>query len=543
MLSRHDQACFATTRRLLATIINEGLATARVEMLGPSKQRYIIITNNNDCIDKPESWVRVGLLPDAYVWLKKRDVVSIVRPENLWLPVTTHNTTDRNMLDPEVIFDYMYPWLLGVAEESILMEIKRELKSTSANQVYSANSDPLGQYHKLCCAQSPLDPYDFEGLPDMITPLLAFVSVPRTDMLISGIFEETLESLLTRLDVPATSPDRLIVPCLAKQLPAVRLYFPRAIIIKTVSQCAHAQASMRTLTMRQELGFRYHIKLPLACLITGAIRTIPPWATRVGPAFSAILEKCLPPDLWVFNEVGGVVGSQDNQAEATHLSCVLRDDLETRARSNNETLFLTAALEQHPLGSERSYAQILFNLETRKEILDWIRRYVSCLFRLVLPPLINHGIGLEAHGQNLVARVCRQTRQIKGFAVRDFCGIRFHLPTLQKHGFKSLKSLRKDCTALTNDLHNVCAKWHHTVVQTHVAALLASLGLANEAGWVIVRHELLGALDLCEGVNRLEVGQFLLKDTMAYKCVLKMRIRGEYNKALGSVKGSGAFYI
>ncbi|KAE8333799.1 hypothetical protein BDV39DRAFT_188166 [Aspergillus sergii] len=43
---------------------------------------------------------------------------------------------------------------------------------------------------------------------------------------------------------------------------------------------------MRTITIRPELGFNYHLKLSLACQITSALRTITPWTTCGGPNIS-----------------------------------------------------------------------------------------------------------------------------------------------------------------------------------------------------------------------------------------------------------------
>jgi hypothetical protein len=208
----------------------------------------------------------------------------------------------------------------------------------------------------------------------MLTPSLAFMSVPRSDTLVSGVYEETLEPLLQRLEVPKPSSDRLIVPCLTQQLPAVQLYFPNAVVVKTVSHCADALASIRTLQARPELDFPYHIKLSLACQITSALRTITPWTTVGGPPFSNLLERFLPQNLWVYREVGAVTGGQEDFSKAKHLSCILRDDLEAPAKANNEMLVLAAALA-HPLpGTNRSYAEILFNLKTSQEKRQWLQR-------------------------------------------------------------------------------------------------------------------------------------------------------------------------
>ena len=193
-------------------------------------------------------------------------------------------------------------------------------------------------------------------------------------MRISGLFEERLKPLLTTLNVPGASRERITVPCLLQQLPAIQLYFPNAVILKEVPQCVDAQASIRTLTVRPELQFEYHLKLALACQITSALRTITPWTT-IGSVFvTEVLEKFLPPDMWVFREVGAVTGAQDDFSKAKHFSCILRSDLQQRAQENNETLILAAALTQEPLDTNRSYAEILYNLETPNQKREWFRK-------------------------------------------------------------------------------------------------------------------------------------------------------------------------
>jgi siderophore synthetase component len=376
----------------------------------------------------------------------------------------------------------------------------------------------------------------------MLTPSLAFVSVPRTDMRISGSFEETLAPLLTRLGVPTASEDRIIVPCLANQLPAVQLYFPNAVLVKTVSQCVDAQASMRTLTVRPELDFPYHLKVSLACYITSALRTITPWTTVNGPVFTELLERFLPPDLWVFREVASVTGSQSDFDKAKHLSCILRHDLEARARMNKETLILAAALSHHSPDTCRPYAETLFNLQTSREKECWFRRYIACLFKLALPPLLNHGIGLELHGQNLIARVCLQTGDIKGFAVRDFGGIRLHIPTLQQYGVK-LGSLLLGSATMTDDLHNVWSKVHHSMLQNHVGSLMTALGLESKGGWSVVREELVAILRPDESATGQSLYQFFLGDTMPFKCFLRMRMEGKYRDVSEHFPRPDAYYV
>lgn len=232
------------------------------------------------------------------------------------------------------------------------------------------------QFHRLCYAQPPLAPVQPGDIPEMLTPPLAFLSVPREDMRLTGSFESLIQPLLNTLSIPPTSKDRIIVPCLSRQLPSISKRFPRAIHLKTVTDCADAQASMRTLTLRPGCHFGYHLKLSLACQITSALRTITPWTTCGGPVQTDLLEKFLPEDMWVFREVAAVSGAQDDFGDAKHLSCILRDDLEARAEEKNESLVIAAALAQQPHGSDRTYAEILYGLETEVQKQEWFRGFV-----------------------------------------------------------------------------------------------------------------------------------------------------------------------
>jgi siderophore synthetase component len=132
---------------------------------------------------------------------------------------------------------------------------------------------------------------------------------------------------------------------------------------------------MRTLTLRPELNFRYHLKLSLACQITSALRTITPWTALGGAEVSELLGKLLPPDMWLFEEVAAVTGAQEDFSDAKHFSCILREDLELRANAQGESLIIASAFSQLPVdGFEEgtAHAQALIPLEggERKE---WFR--------------------------------------------------------------------------------------------------------------------------------------------------------------------------
>jgi len=212
-------------------------------------------------------------------------------------------------------------------------------------------------------------------LSEALSPNIIFLSVSRSQIRVSGPFESTLNALLFQLGIPEPASDRITIPTLAQQQPAIVSRFPD--VYSVGSDRGFAQASMRTVSLRPELQFKYHLKLALACQITSALRTITPWTALGAPAVSDLLAELLPADLWVFREVASVTGAQTDFDDAKHLSCILREDLEFRARSQGESLIIASALSQPRVYSNKTHAESIFDLRNREQKIAWFRRYVS----------------------------------------------------------------------------------------------------------------------------------------------------------------------
>jgi hypothetical protein len=134
-----QQGSFETTKRLLTEVVNEGLATATVEALDSSKERFLVLTSNSRDAERPATnKIRVSLQPDTHVCLRDGQVISLVRPDSLRPPVVLSNddgTDIKTALRPEAIFDAMRPWLLDdVAGGPMLEEIGKELANSCNNQ-------------------------------------------------------------------------------------------------------------------------------------------------------------------------------------------------------------------------------------------------------------------------------------------------------------------------------------------------------------------------------------------------------------------------
>ena len=399
--------------------------------------------------------------------------------------------------------------------------------------------------HRTCLAQPPLQPLVPTNLPDLLSPEIIFIAVPRSKVLAIGPFEAILKPLLraTEVDLSKVNNDNQIVTlCLARQLPAIQKYFGAEIVPLSAKQLrGEAQASLRTISLPASSTFPYHLKLALACKINSALRTVSPWTACVGREISTLLEKVLPGDIWVMKETAAVTGSQSDFDEAKHLSVVLRESPEDRAYAEGQALIPLAALSERSVEGTTCHAIRLFGLTDDESKLKWLRRsvnlvplqrsyltfcsYVRLLLSCTLLPLVEYGIGLEAHGQNILARFNLESRSLVGFAVRDFGGLRIHMPTLRQRGF-DITSSPPGNVILVDDINEVYDKARHTIFNSHLNQLVLALGMRNSGGWAVVREELQEVLAHAEQPKAKSLYNSLIRERVSRKCFMRMKLKG-----------------
>lgn len=235
--------------------------------------------------------------------------------------------------------------------------------------------------HRCCKALPPLLPVKPDELSTILTPSIAFISVPRTDMILKGPFESVLKPVLERLQVPSpTEANHIIVPCFARQIPLIMKSFSRAKLLKTVENCADAEASIRSIRLRPHFKSPYLFKMSLSCQITAALRTITPWDVFQTTEATQILDE-INPDFWMYREIAAVCGAQEDHEQASNLACILREDPEPRARQNDESIIIVGSLIERLPGNSKSRLEILFKLETLEQKRMWMREYVAPFMR------------------------------------------------------------------------------------------------------------------------------------------------------------------
>lgn len=133
--SRHDQALFETTKRLLAEIVNEGLVDATT---GGSKNQPVLYLHrrfDSNSTKDDGTWIRVSLKPGMVLETKDDRVVAVVRPDSLQPPVVIcDGEKEEKELDPGMLLRFASPWLLGDVRENVLEAIALELQNSARNQ-------------------------------------------------------------------------------------------------------------------------------------------------------------------------------------------------------------------------------------------------------------------------------------------------------------------------------------------------------------------------------------------------------------------------
>ncbi|BCR87918.1 uncharacterized protein ACHE_40483S [Aspergillus chevalieri] len=132
-ISKHSQALFETTKRLLAEVVNEGLVDATIG--GSKNNPYLYLHRRSPAMENDRKWLKVGLQPGIMLETRDGKVTAVVRPDSLQQPVVISNGSgEEEELDPGILFQFLSPWLVEDADEDILNEIALELGNSARNQ-------------------------------------------------------------------------------------------------------------------------------------------------------------------------------------------------------------------------------------------------------------------------------------------------------------------------------------------------------------------------------------------------------------------------
>jgi siderophore synthetase component len=260
-------------------------------------------------------------------------------------------------------------------------------------------------------------------------------------------------------------------------------------------------AALRTLLLPPGPdGRREYLKVSLDIQVTSTRRSISVASTRNGPAVSRLLDRLVDTDrLILMHETAGaavpIKGGRD-------LSAIRRDGLTGRLEPGERAI---------PGGA----LPFLLDELVTGDPADWLREYAE----LLLPPLLRltaKGVALEAHLQNcLPTFVDGRPHRL---ALRDFAGLRLHLPRLAAAGHDV--ELWPGSVVGTDDLEVFRSKIGYTAFQAHLGELVIRLGIDERQAWRIIR----------EVVDESTSGDdhaFFTAPRMPHKALVRMRLAGQ----------------
>jgi siderophore synthetase component len=240
---------------------------------------------------------------------------------------------------------------------------------------------------------------------------------------------------------------------------------------------AYPLMSLRTLALAEDPS--RHVKTSVDIQMTSAVRTVSPASVHNGPALSRLLVSLADrvPGLSVLPEVGAGAAIVDGEPDR-RLAMI---DRRMPALAPTEVPMPLAALSALSPGTGTPIITELVESGYGGDPAACVAGLASVL----LPPLFGWlalGVGLEAHGQNLIG-VVRDGRIVR-LLYRDFGGVRVSPARLRQHGIEP-PPLRGDISSDDEEVlrTKVLASAVSTVLGEVVAVLGRTAGLDEEKAW------------------------------------------------------------
>ncbi|KAL9620605.1 MAG: hypothetical protein Q9160_004859 [Pyrenula sp. 1 TL-2023] len=373
-------------------------------------------------------------------------------------------------------------WLEWYKNSSKPLSIKSSLMEWE-QALYTGH--PLHPMHRTFASHDPVPSVPPENITSLTAPSISLISVPGSDVRVTGPFRQALKPLLTQYRIEDAQPGKVILLCMTLQLPMIKQYHPETEVLLKDAFQAVGQSSLRTVAIP---FFDYDFKFSLDVTITSSPRIIGPKTVMMIHELSCVLKEIMPDNLWVMGEVGGVTGRSDEFDKNIHIGCLLRENFERRALANNETLAVVGALQEIPPWSTECNAALVFGLRTEEQKLNWLSEYTASIIDAVIGPVLDYGVAFEAHAQNILVRIDRSTGRINGWVLRDLSSIRMHLPTLAKSG-RQVLTLLPGSLVPCEDERDLWREIQMTLIQNQLNIWIYRLGISRHAAWSMVREK------------------------------------------------------
>ncbi|KAG6830045.1 hypothetical protein H0H92_002463 [Tricholoma furcatifolium] len=442
-------------------------------------------------------------------------------------------------------------------ERNLLKEISNELISSVKWQTYSYENPPAAPqftYESVEWEQSiveghPTHPmhktrYFLPPLPDfapgsvdLYHPRLRLIAVPRANLDITYDFEALVQPIVAAMFKRAPTdmhiPENYVaVPVHELQITHIRDKFQEAQVYpEEVGLDLLAQQSIRSVIVPDAYK-DLSLKLGVGIKLTSAVRTISPASAYLGPRFSKQVVPALAMDLkivTVAKELASVIHKHPDGEIAKHCSAIVREAHENTSEERRERLIVCTALVESGHGGEGGDIPAVirvFELTTEDARIEWLSKFVRMLFDAFLPSVLHNGVAFECHPQNCLARFDLATKELKGFIIRDFGGLRVHPETLKASTGVDI-DVHAGHSILAPDLDDVYTRMYHTIFHNHLQQLIRVLGLHyNGRGWSVVREHLNAVIPRDHALYEAWLSPD--RTSLPSKCFLRMRMSGMY---------------
>jgi siderophore synthetase component len=294
-------------------------------------------------------------------------------------------------------------------------------------------------------------------------------------------------------------------------------------------------AALRTLLLPAAAdGTRHYLKVSLDIQVTSTRRSISVASARNGPVVSALLRTMVAddPDADRLLLLAETAGAAVPAGSGRDMSAILRDGLTGRLHPGEVAVPGGALPAVDPAtgrsvlaGLVTAYAHRTARTDDAGAALSFLDRYA----RLLLPPTLRlavRGVALEAHLQNCLPTFVHGVPH--RLAVRDFAGLRLHLPRLAAAGHHP--PLWPGSVVGTTDDHVLRAKIGYTALQAHLGELIIRLGESHgvdeDTAWGTVRAVVDDTYTAVGSDTARADHAALTAPTVAHKALVRMRLGG-----------------
>ncbi|GAT25938.1 hypothetical protein RIB2604_02005180 [Aspergillus luchuensis] len=131
------RALFETTKRVLASAINDGIACATLESCNSTSLLLCLRSPGGAIASDEDAWIMCGMRADAYTETDGGRVLGFVRADDLLEPVLSRNLNGEvsEELDPGVICRVICRWRSRQDEEHAVETLVKEVRNSANNQV------------------------------------------------------------------------------------------------------------------------------------------------------------------------------------------------------------------------------------------------------------------------------------------------------------------------------------------------------------------------------------------------------------------------